>query len=80
MSENKRGIAGYVVTGLGLGAAGLGWAVWGSTSDVTFSAVEGISVFAVLYLIAQSSVRVTELVVNELSLLDSPEKTRQEAL
>jgi hypothetical protein len=78
MSQQNKG---YVFGGILLGAAGLVWALWGKQSNVTYAAVEGISVFAVIYLIAQSSERVTELVVSALSLLpNAPEEKKNDAL
>lgn len=70
-----------MVAGVLLAILGVWWAATGDPSDVTYTAVEGISVFAVLYVIAQAAERVTEWVVDLLSLLPkSPEQTKKEGL
>lgn len=71
----------YVGAGIGLSVLAVMWVLFGDTSSLTFEAAEGISVFAALYVIAQSAERVTEWVVDLLSLLPaSPEKRKEEAL
>lgn len=57
----------YVAAGLVLGAVGIAIAAFGSSGDVTLTPVDGISMFAVLYLIAQAAERVTEFAVLSLS-------------
>lgn len=70
-----------MVAGVVLAIVGVWWAATGDTSEVKFKAVEGISVFAVLYVIAQAAERVTEWVVDLLSLIpESPEQTKKESL
>ena len=86
MAEAETGrpdLTGYLVTGLLLGIAGLAWAIFGTTAEVAYGTIEGVSVFAVVYLIAQSSERVVEFVVNGLNLLpvkNDPESKKQKAL
>lgn len=71
----------YIGGGLLLAAYGVTQAFAASSSGVTYRAVEGISAFAVLYVIAQGVERATELVVNLLSLLpSSPHKKKNAAL
>lgn len=71
----------YITFGILLTVFGVVWAFVGDTSNVKFVTVEGISVFAALYVIAQASERVTEWVVDLLSLSEkSPEKRKEEAL
>lgn len=69
----------YVVGGILLFLGGAALAYFGPTSSVTYRTVEGISVFAVLYLISQSVERVTEWVVDLLSLVSSSPQQRKEA-
>jgi hypothetical protein len=57
----------YVAAGLVLGAAGIALAVFGPSGEVSLTPVDGISMFAVLYLIAQAAERVTEFAVLALS-------------
>lgn len=57
----------YVAAGLVLGAVGIGLAAFGPSGEVTLTPVDGISMFAVLYLIAQAAERVTEFAVLALS-------------
>ena len=65
----------YMIGGVVLGILGVWWAATGKpSSGITYQAIEGISVFAVLYVIAQGAERVTEWVVALLSLIpESPE-------
>jgi hypothetical protein len=57
----------YVAAGLVLGAVGIALAAFGPSVEVTLTPVDGISMFAVLYLIAQAAERVTEFAVLALS-------------
>jgi cytochrome c-type biogenesis protein CcmH/NrfG len=71
----------YIGLGVLLAFCGLAWAWFGPTSDVTYGTIEGVSVFAALYVIAQAAERVAEWVIDLLSLVDSsPEKKKTEAL
>ncbi len=71
----------YIALGLALSLAGVWWALWGTTRSVEYELVEGISVFAVLYIIAQGVERVSELAVAIASLLPgSPQKRKNEEL
>lgn len=71
----------YMGGGVVLLFFGVYWALEGRTSGVTYEVVEGISVFAALYVIAQAAERVTEWVVDGLSLIPaSPEKRKEDAL
>lgn len=71
----------YIVLGVLLASFGVVWALWGATTNVGYDTVEGISVFAALYVIAQAAERVTEWTVDGLSLIPaSPEKRKEDAL
>lgn len=71
----------YVFVGVGLGAFGVLWVVLRDPSEVTYKTIEGISVFAALYVIAQGAERLTEFVADLLGLMpDSPEKRKNEEL
>jgi hypothetical protein len=71
----------YSAAGLVLGAAGIAIAAFGPSADVTLTPVDGISMFAVLYLIAQAAERVTEFAVLSLSWkLPSSEENKTLAL
>ena len=80
MTEDKQGRV-YMYGGVLLTLAGIVWTLFGDTTNVTFKTVEGIGVFAALYVIAQSAERVTEWVVDLLALIDaSPEERKEAAL
>lgn len=71
----------YMIGGILLAGFGVWWVVEADPSSVTYATVEGISVFAVLYVIAQAAERVTEWLIDLLSLIpDSPENRKNEAL
>lgn len=71
----------YRAVGIITGIAGVAIALLASAADVTYTAVEGIAVFAVLYVIAQGVERVVEWVVDLASLFPaSPGKEKDEAL
>lgn len=62
----------YRVCGVVFGLGGVAVAVWepfDSSSDVKYAPLVGISVFAVLYVIAQAVERLVEWVVDILTLL-----------
>jgi hypothetical protein len=60
---------------------GFYWVIYGPVAGVTYRAIEGISVFAVLYVIAQGSERAVELVTDVLSLIpESPEERKTKAV
>lgn len=72
----------YVLAGTLLGIAGVVGAVFvDPNQSVTYVPVEGITVFAVLYVISQGAERLTEWLVELLSLLpSSPGKKKEETL
>lgn len=71
----------YMVGGIALAVFGVLWAIFGTTSNVTYRTIEGIGVFAALYVIAQAAERATEWVVDLLSLIpESPEERKGEGL
>lgn len=71
----------YMIAGILLTIFGVWWIIEKHPSAVTYATVEGISVFAVLYVIAQAAERITEWVVDLLSLIpDSPEARKNEGL
>lgn len=71
----------YVGVGVVLAVFGILWTLLGPASNVTYQTVEGISVFAALYVIAQAAERLTEWSVEGLALLPtSPEKRKEEGL
>jgi hypothetical protein len=70
----------YIGVGVALALAGMLWVLLVDPSNVQYDgAVEGISLFAVLYVIAQGAERITEWIIDGLSLLrGSPEKKKEE--
>jgi hypothetical protein len=80
-SEDAKPNYAYVAVGV-LGVVfGLVWILFRSPSSVTYKTVEGISVFAVLYIIAQTAERATEWTIDLVSLAPrSSEKKKKEAL
>lgn len=74
----------YRVCGVVFGLGGVAVAVWepfDSSSDVKYAPLVGISVFAVLYVIAQAVERLVEWVVDILTLLKgSPGQVKAETL
>lgn len=81
MADDSTPVPGYLIGGVVLGVAGMAWAAAGPTSKVVYVPVQGISVFAVLYVVAQAAERITEWVIDLLSLRGtSPEVRKQDAL
>jgi hypothetical protein len=71
----------FIVLGALFGVIGIGAVFLGPTSKATYGVTAGISVFAVLYVIAQAVERLVEWVVEGLSLIpNSPGAEKKEAL
>jgi len=73
--------AAYRWIGIVTGVSGVLVALLAPASNVTYTAVEGIAVFAVLYVVAQGVERIVEWVVDLATLIpNSPGKKKDEAL
>jgi hypothetical protein len=80
-SANQSSVKVYILVGSALIVLGVAWVWLGPTTSVTYKPIEGIGVFAALYLIAQAAERVTEWVGDLLSLRDSsPQQKKERAL
>lgn len=79
MEDGQRSI--YIGLGITSTVFGVVWVLTATPSNVEFKMVEGISVFAVLYVFAQAAERLSEVLIDLVSLIPhSPEKKKQEAL
>jgi hypothetical protein len=80
-SANESSVKVYILVGIALIVLGVVWVWFGPSTSVTYKPIEGISVFAALYLIAQAAERVTEWVGDLLSLNNSsPQQKKERAL